>query len=287
MLTMNNDTISEIMSVESAEKNITSTMILDPISIFDRMNIGTFAYKSLEHICGEECFEHYTDIEEFGNDPYEPWVPTTTFKPIQRFIKHFNMRKLYNKPKNSIYPINYTLYGPIWYHRLPTAIELNFTFEKEYFYTLYICIPHYKTKYLNKYYKSKFKEFLKFTDVVEKDKQGNIFCIFKLTENWFYPNIDYVHYYCSILQPYLHKTRSVIIKEHYSDLKLYAYGHYLGKITGFYKNNICNPPYSNKPYKTFLLTYGTLNKNIFVNSNLLSEKDLYLLETKFTDNEEI
>ena len=180
-------------------------------------------------------------------------------------------------------------YGPIWYHRLPTAIELSFTFEKEYFYTLYICIPHYKTRYLNKYHKFEFKNYLKLSDIVEKDKQGNIFCIFKLTENWFYPNIEYVHHYCGMLQPHLQKIKPIVIKEHYSNLKLYVYGHYLGKITGFYKNNICNLPYLNKPYKTFLFTYGTLNKNIFINNNHLSEKDLYLLETKFADanNEEI
>ena len=268
----------------------TSDEIIPSIeSIFNKVNIGTFAHKALEHICGKECINHYEDMEEFGNNPHEPWMSTTTFKPIRKFIKHFDIHKLYNKSKNSIYPINYILYGPTWFHGLPTAIELNFTFEKEYFYTLYICIPHYKTKYLNKYHKFEFQDFLKFTDVIEKDRQRNIFCIFKLTENWFYPNIEYVHHYCGMLQPHLQKIKPIVIKEHYSNLKLYVYGHYLGKITGFYKNNICNLPYLNKPYKTFLFTYGTLNKNIFINNNHLSEKDLYLLETKFADanNEEI
>ena len=275
---------SKLASIEPTKNKTISLIMPSTKSVFD-INVSMFTYKSLKDVCGKECFDHYEDMEEFGNDPYEPWVSTTTFKPIRKFIKHFNIHKLYNKYKNSIYPINYILYGPIWYHRLPTAIELSFTFEKEYFYTLYICIPHYKTKYLNKYHKFEFKNYLKLSDAVEKDKQGNIFCIFKLSENWFYSNIDYVHYYCSMLQPYLSKTKSITIKKHYSDLKLYAYGRYLGKINNFYINNICNPPNVKKPYKTFLITYGTLNKSIFVYSNLLSEEDLILLKTKLIEEE--
>ena len=70
-----------------------------------------------------------------------------------------------------------------------------------------------------------------------------------------------------------------------NDFKLYHRKRYLGKINNFYINNICNPPNVKKPYKTFLITYGTLNKSIFVNSNLLSEEDLILLKTKLIEEE--
>mgnify|MGYP000664185837 CR=1 FL=1 len=41
----------------------TSDEIIPSIeSIFNKVNIGTFAHKALEHICGKECFIVITSI---------------------------------------------------------------------------------------------------------------------------------------------------------------------------------------------------------------------------------
>lgn len=249
-------------------------------------NNNVLFYKFLNCIYGKECLDRYEDMEEWGIDPYSTWKQTTTFKPILKFTTNFNISKFYHKPEKELYPIKLILYGSTEYYKIPTAIALTCTVTKEYFYTLFLCVPHYKIKYLNKHHKSEFKNYLNLFETIEKDKQGNIFCILKLPENWFYPNSEHALSYASKIQFYLYKRKLIDIKKGYkNNLKLYVHDKYLGKINSFHPNNICNSPDVTKPYETFLIRYGTLNKHIFVNNNNLSKENLILLKTKLSKEE--
>lgn len=103
-------------------------------------------YKFLNGVYGEECLEHYEDMDEWGLDPYSNWKRTTTCKPISKFITNFNISKFYHKSEKELFLVKLVLYGSKWYYKIPVAITLTLTITKEYFYTLFLCIPHYKIK---------------------------------------------------------------------------------------------------------------------------------------------